>query len=127
MAKKFLYRGHELEELQEMTIKEFAGLVPSRQRRTLLRGLSKRQKKLLKDIKENRNRFTKTHDRDMIILPEMVGVKMGIHSGKEFQTVVITENMIGHFLGEYALTRGRVKHSSPGFGATRSSKFVPLK
>ena len=63
----------------------------------------------------------------MLILPEMVGTKMGIHNGKEYVTIVISDAMVGHYLGEFAMTRGRVKHSAPGLGATRSSKFVPLK
>ena len=63
----------------------------------------------------------------MIILPEMVGVKIGVYNGKEYTPVEVKPEMIGHRLGEFALTRKPVKHSSPGFGATRSSKFVPLK
>jgi small subunit ribosomal protein S19 len=63
----------------------------------------------------------------MVIIPEMVGVKIGIHNGKEYVSVDIKPEMLGHRLGEFAMTRKPVKHSSPGFGATRSSKFVPLK
>ena len=57
----------------------------------------------------------------------MVGKKVAIHNGKEFKEVEIRAEMIGHFLGEFALTRKIVKHSGPGVGATRSSKFMPLK
>ena len=90
------------------------------------RGLSYEQKKLLKRLKEGKT-FVKTKKREMIILPEMVGKKIGIYNGKEYVTVEIIPEMIGLFLGEMTLTRKETKHSSPGMGATRSSKFVPLK
>ncbi|MCS7134944.1 MAG: 30S ribosomal protein S19 [Candidatus Aenigmarchaeota archaeon] len=127
MARQFLYKGKTLEELQKMSIEEFAKLTTSRVRRTLLRGLSERQKKLLIDLKKYPEKFHRTHERDMIVLPEMVGKRIGVHNGKEFVPVIITEQMIGHRLGEFALTRQRVKHSGPGVGATRGSKHVPLK
>jgi small subunit ribosomal protein S19 len=101
--------------------------VPSRERRSLLRGLTERQRKLLDNLKKYPEKFHKTHERDMVILPEMVGKKIGVHNGKEFVPVIITEHMIGHRLGEFALTRKRVKHSAPGVGATRASKHLPLK
>ena len=129
MAKKFTYRGKTLEELEALNLEEFSKLLPSRQRRNLKRGLPKQCKKLLETIRANKgkDKFIRTHVRDMIILPEMVGAKMGIHNGKEFKTLIIEEAMIGHFLGEFSQTRSRVKHSAPGLGATRSSKFVAQK
>ncbi len=131
MARKvFKYRGHTLEELQEMGIDKFIELLPARQRRTLRRGLSPRQKKLLQKIKRFKNGEKvklRTHARDLIILPEMVGLTIEVHNGKEFQRVEIKEEMVGHYLGEFALTRKRVQHGSPGMGATRSSMYVPLK
>jgi len=126
MARVFKYRGYTIEELKKMSLEEFAKLLPSRERRSLLRGLTEQQKILLKKLRSGKE-FVKTHVRDMIILPEMVGKKIGVHNGKEFVPVEIKPEMIGHRLGEFALTRKRVKHSSPGVGATRSSKFVPLK
>ncbi len=129
MAKKFSYHGKTLEELQSMTLEEFSKIVPSRQRRSLLRGLTKQEKKLLEKIRKfkGQDKLIRTHVRDMIILPEMAGIKMGIYNGQEFVTVAIDPAMIGHYLGEFALTRRRVKHSSPGLGATRGSKFVSVK
>lgn len=129
MAKKFTYRGKTIEELKAMTLEEFAVIIPSRQRRSLKRGLTKQQKKLLENIRRHKgkDKLIRTHVRDMVVLPEMVDAKLGVYNGKEFKMLIITENMIGHVLGEFALTRGKVKHSSPGVGATRSSKFVPLK
>jgi len=78
-------------------------------------------------MKAGDGEIVKTHCRDMIILPSFVGKTIGVHNGKEFQPVKIQPEMIGHYLGEFALTRKRVKHSGPGVGATRSSKYMPLK
>ena len=126
--KEFRYRGLDIEELQKLSIEELLPLLPSRMRRTLKRGLTKKQDKLLSDIKEaNEGDIIKTHCRDMIILPNFVGQRIDVHNGNGFQRVDITSNMIGHYLGEFALTRGKVKHTGPGVGATRSSKFMPLK
>jgi len=127
MARLFTYKGFTLEQLKEMSLEQFSKLLPSRERRTLLRGLSEGQKKLLEKIRKEPEKFHRTHERDMIILPEMVGVKLGVHNGKEYVPVTITPVMIGHRLGEFALTRKRVKHSAPGVGATRASKHIPLK
>lgn len=128
-VKKTTYRGKSIEELQEMTLEDFSKLLTSRERRALKRGLTKVEKKLLENIRRHRgkDRLIRTHARDMVILPEMVGAKLGIHNGKEFKMIIIEAGMVGHRLGEFAMTRGRVKHSAPGLGATRSSKFVPLK
>ncbi len=131
MVKKiFKYRGHTLEELQDMPLDEFAQLLPARQRRTIQRQMPTQHKKLLQKIKKLKtgaNIRIKTHCRDMFILPEMVGIIIEVHSGKEFKKVDITPEMIGHYLGEFALTRQRVTHGSPGMGATRSSLYIPLK
>ena len=81
----------------------------------------------LKDAKEGQKASVKTHSRDMIILPEMVGVTLLIHSGKEFTPVDIEPEMMGCYLGEFAITNKPVRHGSPGIGASRSSMYVPLK
>ena len=126
--KEFAYHGHSLEELQKLTLEEFMQLLPSRMRRTLKRGLTVKQNKLLADIeKAKENDKIRTHCRDMIIFPNFVDHTIYIHNGKEFQRGDIQPNMIGHYLGEFALTRQKVKHTGPGVGATRSSKFMPLK
>ena len=126
--KEFSYRGMTLEELKKLTIEELMPFLPSRVRRTLKRGLTVKQDKLLKDI-ENANigDDIRTHCRDMVILPIFVGHLIHIHNGKEFQRVEIQPDMIGHYLGEFALSRQKVKHTGPGVGATRSSKYMPLK
>ncbi|HJO01914.1 MAG: 30S ribosomal protein S19 [Candidatus Woesearchaeota archaeon] len=127
MAKKeFSYRGKTLEELKGLSLNEVAALLPARQRRVLKRGLTDQQKILLKKIKKNEGNI-ETQCRDMIILPEMVGKTIRVHRGKEFLPVIIIEEMIGHYLGEFVLTRKRVEHSAPGIGATKSSAALSVK
>ncbi|MEM3550380.1 MAG: 30S ribosomal protein S19 [Candidatus Bathyarchaeia archaeon] len=134
MPKEFTYRGFTVEQLQSMSMDEFIALLPSRQRRSLQRGLSPEQRILLekarkaKEAMRKGGNFTiKTHARDMIILPEMVGLTILVHNGKEFSPVEIKPEMIGHYLGEFAITNKPVKHGTPGIGASRSSMYVPLK
>ncbi|MBY8983692.1 MAG: 30S ribosomal protein S19 [Candidatus Lokiarchaeota archaeon] len=131
---RFHYRGYTLEELKKMNMDQFIQLLPARARRSLKRGLPPRQKKLLERLrrayrakKRGKDLLTRTHVRDMIIFAEMVGLKIGVYNGKIFEVVDIKPEMIGHYLGEFAPTRRRVSHGSPGIGATRSSKYVPLK
>ena len=69
----------------------------------------------------------KTHLRNMIVVPEMIGCVVGVYNGKNFNNVEIKAEMLGHYLGEFSLTYQPVKHSHPGIGATHSSKFIPLK
>jgi len=123
---EFTYRGKSLEELRKLSIEEFARLVPARQRRTILRGFSDDHKTLLHKVKI-KDPNIRTHLRDMIVLPEMIGMKINIHSGKEFTPVEIIPEMIGHYFGEFVMTRKKVTHGAAGIGATRSSKFIPLK
>jgi small subunit ribosomal protein S19 len=124
MPKVFSFKGRSLEELKKMNVDEFAKLLNSRERRSLKRRMTDPQRKLLDNIRKEPQKFHKTHVRDMIILPEMVGVKMAIFSGKEWQTVEILPEMLGHRLGEFSQNNKRVKHSAPGIGATRGSKFA---
>lgn len=129
-----MYRGYTFEQLQSMSMDEFINLLPSRQRRSLHRGLTSEQRTLLEKIRKAKeairkgsNMIVKTHVRDMTILPEMVGLTILVHNGKEFVSVEIKPEMIGNYLGEFAITNRPVKHGTPGIGASRSSMYVPLK
>jgi small subunit ribosomal protein S19 len=122
---EFTYRGLKAEELNKLNMDELMALLPARQRRRMKRGLTKDHRRLLSRVKDRD--VVRTHLRDMIVLPEMVGKTIEIYNGKTFNRVEIIPEMVGHYLGEYSLTRGRVSHGSAGVGATRSSKFVPLK
>ena len=134
MPKEFSYRGHSLNSLTGMSMDEFINLLPSRQRRSLQRGLTPEQRILLEKLREakeaqkqGKDVSLKTHVRDLIILPEMVGAKIAVHNGKEFVAMEIKPEMIGHYLGEFAITNKPVRHGTPGIGASRSSMYVPLK
>ena len=134
MPKEFSYRGHNLNSISAMSMDEFINMLPSRQRRSLQRGLTPEQRILLEKLraakeaqKQGKDVSLKTHVRDLIILPEMVGAKIGVHNGKEFVAIEIKPEMIGHYLGEFAITNKPVRHGTPGIGASRSSMYVPLK
>jgi small subunit ribosomal protein S19 len=134
MPKEFIYRGLTLDQLQGMSMDEFIDLLPARQRRSLHRGLQPEQRILLEKVRQAREEMrkgggspVKTHVRNMIILPEMVGLTIAVHNGKEFVQVEIKPEMIGHYLGEFAVTNKPVRHGTPGIGASRSSMYVPLK
>lgn len=126
--KEFTYRGKTLEELKALDIREFAKFIPARERRTVLRNtdvietfLSRSKKKI------GKNKHVKTHDRSLVVVPAMVGMQIGIHKGNGFERVEIIPEMLGHRLGEFALTRGLVKHGAAGIGATRSSASRSVK
>ncbi|MEM5782177.1 MAG: 30S ribosomal protein S19, partial [Candidatus Aenigmatarchaeota archaeon] len=116
MAKVFTFHGKTLEELQKMSLEEFAKLLPSRQRRRLLRGFNEKEKKFLEKLRKS-DKPVKTHLRDFVIIPEIVGKKVLVHNGNTWVGVDIKQEMLGHRLGEFALTRKKVVHSAPGVGA----------
>lgn len=150
---RFRYRGRTLEELLNMPMDELIKLLPARARRSLLRmsdpeirkrmyeyGMLRSEKdeperlKLLKKVlkakemlAKGKNVVIKTHVRDMVILPVMVGLTIAVYNGKEYVPVKITPEMIGHYLGEFALTTKKVEHGEPGLKATRSTLFVAMK
>lgn len=127
MPKKVRFRGFEEEQLKGLSLTEFSKIITSRERRALKRGFTDAQKTLLKKLKDHPDKFHKTHERDMVIIPQMLGVKLGVYNGKQWITVDVTPDKLGHRIGEFALTRQRVKHSAPGIGASRSSKHVAIK
>ena len=129
MPKEFLYRGLTEEELRSISMDEFIRLLPSRMRRSLRRGLTPEQRILIEKIRTappNKGPL-KTHARDLIILPEMIGKIVRVFNGKEFIDVRIDIKKVGHYLGEYAITNQPVRHGRPGIGASRSSMYIPLK
>jgi len=127
MAKKeFRYYGKSTDELKKMSIEDFAAVSTSRVRRVIKRGMNDEHKKVLRKIKDKK-RNIETHCRDMIIVPEMIGITLKVHNGKSFEPVDILPDMVGHYLGEFALTRKRLVHSAPGIGASKSSSAVAVK
>jgi len=131
VVKEFKYRGLTTEELQGKSLENLFQLLPARARRSLTRGITDQKRKLLEETKlAKAGKLTtsiKTHLRDLIILPYMIGVTVNVFSGKEFLPVTVKPEMVGHYLGEYVMTNKRVVHGAPGVGASRSSLYVPLK
>lgn len=131
MVKEFSYRGLSKEELDNTSLEKLFQLFNSRQRRSLTRGITDGKRKVIEEIKSAKagklKTPIKTHLRDLIVLPYMVGVTVNVFSGKDFVPVTIKTEMVGHYLGEYVITNKRVTHGSPGVGASRSSLYVPLK
>lgn len=117
------FRGKNFEELKNLDIREFAMLLKSREKRTLLRNFAMVERFVEKSKKDvAKNKIPKTHSREIPIVPAMVGWIVGVHNGKEYTQVKITEEMLGYRLGEFAMTRRIVKHSSAGIGSTKGSK-----
>jgi small subunit ribosomal protein S19 len=121
--KQFTFRGKTLEELKLMDVREFAKLLKSRQRRTVLRQFQKIEDFVNRaNVKRNKKKPIKTHLRDLVVVPQMVGMRIMIYNGKDFVPIDIVGEMLGHVLGEFALTRSRVKHGAAGVGATKGTK-----
>lgn len=121
-SKEMFYRGKSLEELKTLDVREAAKYFTSRSRRSVLRNFDKIERFLKRCEKYNsKNKKIRTHLRDMVIVPKMVGMTLAVYNGKEFHDILINVHMIGHRLGEFSLSRSRVNHSSPGIGSTKSS------
>jgi small subunit ribosomal protein S19 len=126
--KEFTYRGKTLEELKKIDVRELSKLMRSRERRTILRQFQEIEK-FINRAKEkiSRKKHIKTHNRYIIIVPQMVGMRINIYNGKTFIPVDIISEMIGHRFGEFAPTRGRIQHGKAGVGATKGTKAKAKK
>ncbi|KAG8192207.1 hypothetical protein JTE90_009967 [Oedothorax gibbosus] len=133
--RKFTFRGVDLDQLLDMSNNQLMELLHCRARRKFSRGLKRKPMALIKKLRKAKKEagplekpeVVKTHLRDMIVVPEMVGSIVGVYNGKTFNQVEIKPEMIGHYLGEFSITYKPVKHGRPGIGATHSSRFIPLK
>jgi small subunit ribosomal protein S19 len=126
--KEFKYKGKSVEELKALDTREFAKHVGSRERRTVLRQFREIEDFVNRaNVKLGKNKPIKTHQRDLVVVPKMLGMKIQIYNGKEFVSVEITGEMLGHKFGEFAPTRGKVKHGSAGVGATKGSRALAKK
>jgi len=137
-AKKFTYRGLSLEELinlQNQNKEKLLELFTTKQRRRFNRGMKHKFTRLVAKLRKAKKGLqpgekppvVKTHMRDGIFLPEMVGNVIGIYSGKEFVNVEVRFDMIGQYFGEFALTYRPISHGKPGVGATKGSAHTSLK
>ncbi len=128
LGKEFRFRGKTLEQLRQLSIEEFALLCNSRARRSLLRGFDRHLlKKIARAEKEGKKKPIRTHKRDTIVIPQMVGLQFAIHKGNDFDIIEIKPDMLGHYLGEFAMTRKRLVHGKAGIGATRSSTAISAR
>jgi len=126
--REFSYRGKSLAELQALSLADLAKILDARARRSIRRGFNDETSRFFERMSSTPvEKTVRTHCRDALVLPAHVGRKVAVHNGKEFKEVEVRPEMIGHYYGEFALTRRFEKHSGPGVGATRSSKFMPLK
>ncbi|KAK9835040.1 hypothetical protein WJX81_006319 [Elliptochloris bilobata] len=133
--RKFTYRGVDLDQLLDMSTDDLVDLFPARARRKFQRGLKRKPLALIKKLRKAKREAVsgekpdpvRTHLRNMIIVPEMIGSIIGVYNGKTFNQVEIKPDMVGHYLAEFSISYKPVKHGKPGIGATHSSRFIPLK
>ncbi len=119
------YRGALLADLKKLGVRETAKYLPARSRRSVLRHFELIEKfvKRCEDT-ESRKKKIRTHLRELVIVPHLVGKTVGVHNGKTFDDVHIVVDMIGHRLGEFSATRKKVAHSAAGIGATKGSRAL---
>ena len=126
--KKFTFRGKTIDELKALDVREFAKYLKSRQRRYTLRSFQDIEKFIKRcNAKISRKRPIKTHERDLIIVPQMIGMKISVYNGQNFVPFEITGEMLGHKFGEFAPTRARIKHGKAGVGATKGTRSKSKK
>ncbi|KAJ9475001.1 40S ribosomal protein S15 [Pseudozyma hubeiensis] len=132
--RKFTYRGVELDALLDMSNEDFMQVVHARARRKFQRGLKRKPMGLIKRLRKakaeappnEKPATVKTHLRDMIVVPEMIGSMIGIYTGRFFVNTEIKPEMVGHYLGEFAMTYIPTRHGAKGKGAT-VDRFLPIR
>ncbi|MDO8633809.1 MAG: ribosomal protein S19 family protein [archaeon] len=132
VKKDFSFRGKSMPELVSMSVEDFGVIAGTRIKRRIKRGVDK---KFLKKIEfaytEKASGKTpkalRTHLRDFPVVPKMIGLRIDVHNGNSFAVVDMKEKMLGHYLGEFALTRKRLKHGKAGIGATKSSTAITAR
>jgi small subunit ribosomal protein S15e len=100
------------------------------------RGLQRKSLALIKKMRSSKAKAAeagekpepvRTHTRNAIIVPEMIGSTVGVYNGKTFNQVEVRPDMVGHYLGEFSITYKPIRHGKAGIGSTNSSRFIPLK
>merc|ERR1712039_1059450 len=133
--RKYSYRGVDLDKLVDMSNQDLMELFRARARRKFSRGIKRKPITLLKKLRVKKRETVygekpepvKTHLRNMVIVPEMIGSVVGVYNGKQFINVEIKPEMIGHYLAEFSITYKPIRHGRAGQGASKSSAFIPLK
>ena len=126
MAKKeYTFKGKTLPELQAMSVEDFANLCDARARRSLKKGYDKQ---IIQNVEKKKGdvkaKPIRTHNRDLIVIPTMVGTTFAVYRGNSFERLDIVEKMLGHYIGEFVFTRKRLQHGKAGIGATKSSTAI---
>lgn len=123
--KELTFRGKKIEELKTLDVREFAKLLKSRERRTVLRNFQDIENFVARAKKKVANgKQIRTHLRDLIVVPDLVGMRIQIHNGNKFIPTDITIEMLGRYFGEFSPTRGRVNHGKAGVGSTKGTKTL---
>jgi small subunit ribosomal protein S15e len=134
--RRYTYKGIDLEDLVKLPRESFIKMLGSRQRRRLVgrevpHKYIRFYKKCVAAKKDvplgEKPKAVKTHLRNAIILPELVGSVVGIYSGRAFIPVEIKPDMIGRYLAEFSITYKPVKHGRPGIGASKGSSAIELR
>jgi len=126
--KQLTYHGKTIEELQKLDVREFAKHLRSRARRTVLRNFQEHEDFINRSqVKISKKKAIKTHSRDLVVVPQMVGMRIQVYNGNKFVPMEVTIEMLGHKFGEFAPTRAKIKHGSAGVGATKGSKHKAKK
>lgn len=127
--RKFSYRGIDLDQyghlfrhtenrtdcenrLLDLDSEQLRDVVHARARRRFNRGLKRKPMGLIKKLRKAKQEAkanekpdtVRTHLRDMIVVPEMIGSVIGVYSGKDFNQVEVKPEMVGHYLGEFSIT-----------------------
>jgi small subunit ribosomal protein S15e len=125
----------DLDQLLDLSSDELIERFHARARRRFQRGLKRKPLALIKKLRKAKKEAStgekpdavRTHLRNMIIVPEMIGSVIGVYNGKTFNQVEVKPEMVGHYLAEFSITYKPVMHGRPGIGSTHSSRFIPLK
>ena len=127
-GKEKLYRGKNIEELRKLDVREFSKFLKSRQRRFVMKNFNVIENFIkISEKKIKEGKAIRTHSREIVIVPAFVDWTIYVYNGKEFVPVKISIEMLGHRLGEFAITRRGVKHGAAGVGATKSSSALSVK
>lgn len=131
--KKFSYRGVDAEQLLGMSTEEFKPLLHSRGRRKLSSELPETHKKFLAKLQKKKAEangekpaVVKTHLRNVLVIPEMIGSVVAVYNGKVFNVVDVRPEMLGHYLGEFSITYKPVARKNPS-GNAPLARMVSLK
>jgi small subunit ribosomal protein S19 len=128
MAKEYMFRGKNVDELKKFDTREFAKFLKARQRRAVLRQFQIIEQCVSRWNKQkDAGKPIRTHLRHLVIVPKMIDMQIAVHNGKLFNQIKIGHEMLGHRLGEFVPTRKKVEHGAPGIGATKSSAALSVK